>query len=272
MTITAHLTHNHQTGTLLDIEDLRPHPNAKAAVKAAGFRWSPTIGWYRPKSRNKNLTEHDAATIRTTLLAAGITINLDINNEPQDFTHALDAKTNQAATHRQQPSDLANGIALGQPVLVGHHSAPQHTRHLAKIRNELEKATETSTTATATRRRVAAATRTADTSHDGTFLVNRILEASRNNDHDTVTQIVQYMAKHGFTFVDPATLAPGQRWHVRRSYVEIVRVNTKTATVRAIYPNGDPVFPESITNRIDLRYFHYATSDREAARQLNANT
>jgi len=289
MIITATIGHSHLDGTLLHVEDLRPHPEARRAAKEAGFRWSANIGWYLPSSRDADLTVSKLAAITATLSFAGIEVEAEVDNQARSFEDKLDARTarstNRADTleakarrhqtvaesHTKRSSGMAAMIPMGQPILAGHHSAPAHKRHLAKIRNQLDKASKAGSVAKQTKRRAASGRHDASRDSDGTFLVNRILEAERNKDLGTVEEIVDYMHNLGFRFVDPATIEVGQRWHVRRSHVRVVKVNRKTVTVQAIHSNGELIFPPSITNRIDLRYFHTAPATTgDATRQMTS--
>ena len=272
--LNAALTHSHQQGTLLDICDLRPYPKIKDAVKAAGFQWSRNIGWYIPKSRDTTLTDSQLAHIVTNLANASIDITTTVDNTHRRIKDRLDDQAARSLEHAakldttaatfetsaRQPtsraSQLGSAIPSGQPTLEGHHSAPAHTRHIARIRQEMERAAEQARDA---KHNAHAARRTAKRLGDPVFIINRLLEAERNHDHTTVNELLDLLRQRRVSFVDPSTIEPGQRWHVRNNWVQVIRVNKKTATVFAIYANGDPVFHKSITNRVDLRYFHELT-------------
>jgi hypothetical protein len=51
---------------------------------------------------------------------------------------------NQSESLYTQSNEMASGIPLGQPILVGHHSEKGHRKHLEKIRNKTIKAFEAS--------------------------------------------------------------------------------------------------------------------------------
>ncbi len=270
----ATLTHDHQHGTLLEIRDLRPHPETRTAVKAAGFRWSRSIGWYRPRSRDTNITNSQLKHIVALLTSAGVDVDTTIDNNRRNIEDKLSGRAKRSTVRAEHLDEVAAGksttagptlrralelaslIPMGQPILAVHHSAPAHIRHIAKIRNEMDEATNATGKSKAIGRRGDVARRTASRIGDPTFLVNRILEAERNNDQKTVEEILGLLARKGVRFVDPRSIEAGQRWFVRGTWIQVVKVNTKTVTVRAIYPDGSLIFPESITNRIDLRYFH----------------
>src|SRR2546429_483989 len=77
--MTLSITHTHADGTVVH-GDPRPHHKI---LKNAGFRWSPNIGWYLPRSR---FTAADAITIGTVSEQLGkfFDIETEIEDGPID--------------------------------------------------------------------------------------------------------------------------------------------------------------------------------------------
>jgi hypothetical protein len=145
------ITHTHAGGTL--IEGTARGDGSAPAVKGAGFRWSRNIGaWYLPQSRDKLAKTWKINAAKSALESAGFTVTVEIDEtvrrdfadaETERYERAEDRADRMAgyADNAEARSDaayqrahqIADGIPMGQPILVGHHSERRHRRDLDRI-------------------------------------------------------------------------------------------------------------------------------------------
>lgn len=150
------ITHTPEGGTLL--HGTRKGDGAWEALKGAGWR---TRGWRyfrsmgqfgvhcsRDRAPNLGLIDATAEVLR----AAGFTVTVEVETGPrameeaeadragrmEDRAEALTAKAERKAEERDArwaaADRISDGIPMGQPVLVGHHSERRHRKDLERIR------------------------------------------------------------------------------------------------------------------------------------------
>lgn len=126
--------------------------DARAAAKAAGFRWSRNLGaWFLPRTWT-----HPTRTLRVRQLVASLpdgAVTVE-SSGPEVTTTAAEREAERIAraegrveryeeraekhtaesTRRAETARaIGDGIPFGQPVLVGHHSQRRHERALDRI-------------------------------------------------------------------------------------------------------------------------------------------
>lgn len=167
------ITHTSEDGTL--IAGTCKGDGSAEVLKVHGWRWNDQCGWYIRGSRGH---QPRRATIEGTvrgLQAAGFTVAVELDTTPQDPAEAERQRRERAAERAERLTDraeraerkaasreasaqrIADGIPLGQPILVGHHSEGRHRRDLARINGNHEKAYELRQKADGLRRAAAAA-------------------------------------------------------------------------------------------------------------------
>ncbi|WP_331721563.1 DUF3560 domain-containing protein [Streptomyces sp. NBC_00212] len=157
--MTIEITHSRREGTLIDgttkgskaVEILKSRHYPSGYTQPA--RWSRTLGsWYLPHSRDKKAPTGMLEALAERLRSAGFTVTLTIdNNDRRSFAEAEAERVEKAegrADRFAQYADnaatrsenawkrghqIADGIPLGQPVLVGHHSERRARRDQERI-------------------------------------------------------------------------------------------------------------------------------------------
>jgi hypothetical protein len=155
------ITHTREAGTLA--EGTAKGDGSAAPLKAAGFRWSRTLGsWYLPHSRDKAAKRWNIRRAEAGLTAAGFAVAVDIDDTTPGRTFAeaeadrmeraedradrygeRSARHGAAADARQaRASERLEHIPMGQPILVGHHSEKAHRRVLERHHADMRAAVE----------------------------------------------------------------------------------------------------------------------------------
>lgn len=243
--MTAHLTHTHEDGTLLDF-DLRDHDELRDALKSVGFRYSRNIGWYRSGSRDGDLTHGMLARITEAFTEHGIELVSDVDNTPRpaaerieaqrqrswDRADALAAKAEKQEAKGdelwQRSKQMGDMIPMGQPVLGGHHSEKRHRGHLAKMRNVSDRAMQATNEANETKHRADAAAKNAAQHDDPGFVQRRIADAKDDDTRAYWQGKLDALVTDGAKVWGPDDFAVGDRVNGQG---EIVRVNKKSITV-----------------------------------------
>lgn len=121
-------------------------------LKAHRWRWGRSIGaWYVPRSRdrvpNRALIDATAAALRDAGFGVEISIDTTVSDQSEAEERRLAREAARAEVmseragrrHREADSRaaaadaLSEGIPMGQPILVGHHSQRRHERTLERI-------------------------------------------------------------------------------------------------------------------------------------------
>jgi hypothetical protein len=146
-------------GTLLHID--RNDTEARAAAKAAGFKWSSNLGsWFLPRNWSEPTRRQKIAQLQGALghdnvhledAGRGVTTTAaereaDARARAADRATHMDAKAQRLATEADvrfgRAKAIGDMIPFGQPILVGHHSEARHRRDLAKIDTNMRKGIE----------------------------------------------------------------------------------------------------------------------------------
>jgi hypothetical protein len=142
-------------------------------LKVNNWRWSRHLqAWYIPRSRDQLAKTAIIEATRDALHAAGFEVTVDIDDsasrsvEDRESEHAARARDRsellqERAERRRVAADaswvasrrIADGIPLGQPILVGHHSERRHRRDLERTQNLTTKSVEESRAADKDQRR-----------------------------------------------------------------------------------------------------------------------
>ncbi|MDE2106884.1 MAG: DUF3560 domain-containing protein, partial [Patescibacteria group bacterium] len=114
-------------------------PDIYEKVKAAGFKWAPkqelfVAPMWTPQ--RADLLEELCGEIGDE--DASLADRAAIRSER--FEDYSDKRATEAARAQEQVEALTNGIPLGQPILIGHHSEKHARKHAEKIENGMRSA------------------------------------------------------------------------------------------------------------------------------------
>ncbi|MEV0283514.1 DUF3560 domain-containing protein [Kribbella sp. NPDC050820] len=174
MTKRIEIAHTQADGTLA--HGTRKGDGSRDIFKANNWRWSPHLeAWYLPRSRDQpaksaviNATEE---ALRDAGFDVAVTIDNTVSRPVQDREAERDARARRRAELLQTPAErrraaaeaasnasrrIADGIPLGQPILIGHHSERRHRRDLQRIQDLTRKSVEESRAADDAQRRAEA--------------------------------------------------------------------------------------------------------------------
>lgn len=146
--MTIEITHTRREGTL--IEGTSRNDGSKEVLRtrhyASGYttlaKWSRNLGcWYLPYSRDKRTSRPMLEALAERFRAEGFEVSVTIDETDrrtfaeaeQDRTEQAEARTERFGQYADNAStrskaawrrghDIADGIPMGQPILVGHHS------------------------------------------------------------------------------------------------------------------------------------------------------
>lgn len=223
MTLT--ITHSHEAGTL--IEGTAKGDGTAEALKANRWRWGRSIGaWYVPHSRDKNANQHRIDTTADALRDAGFTVEIYIDNFARPTADveadkaaradaradALAAKAdrkeaaaaNAEASHRAAVDRLPEG---GEPVKLGHHSAPRHLRAIDRAHNAMGRSVEANRAAEEAQRKAQTASAATGARYAPVTVANRIERLEAEGRKNTRSQ-TGYTSHQGTPYehqVPPAT-------------------------------------------------------------------
>ncbi len=162
------ITHSRADGTLVESDERIPQAAVEILQAWPGnFRWFPSVRQYGVRStRDKAAATWKLERVAENLRAAGFEVSIEITEDERRPFAAIEAERNERAAERAEyrteladkreaeaeaayeASDRAvEGIPMGQPVLVGHHSQRRHEKALERSRNQLSKSVELSKTA-----------------------------------------------------------------------------------------------------------------------------
>lgn len=148
------ITHSHAEGTL--IEGTAKGDGTNEILKANRWRYSRAVGWYIPRSRDR---QPNARTINATAAAlreAGHEVTTQIDNTPRDAATVEAERLAHEEARAERTADRATNAAAraeaaqarfdrdraalpwgGQPILVGHHSERPHRNAIARADRSL---------------------------------------------------------------------------------------------------------------------------------------
>jgi hypothetical protein len=227
------ITHTHESGTLLS-GSVRGDGTAQILRQAGSWRWSRNVGWYISRSRDRNANPVLIERTRAALVAAGFTVNVDVDDtfrsaaqveadkarRAEDRADALANKAQRKATdaaqayaaHERACEHLPPG---GEPIHVGHHSERRHRNAIDKAWSSLGKAVNAGEEAERVEARADAAAKANARRHNPVTVKNRIdkLQAEQRADQraiDGYRRVVARSATHEW-----ADESPPARGHYR---------------------------------------------------------
>jgi hypothetical protein len=173
---------------------------AQASYKIRGWKWFRSLGMFgvsysRDKAPQLGLIDRTAEILRE----AGHTVTIEVDTAPRameeaeadraehmdERAYALNAKAgrkNAAADARHAAAQhIADGIPMGQPILVGHHSEKRHRADMRRIDSGMRAAIALEAEATTAAGRAASAEKHMQHREDPRRVARRIetLEAER---------------------------------------------------------------------------------------------
>ncbi|NQX29819.1 DUF3560 domain-containing protein [Microbacteriaceae bacterium VKM Ac-2854] len=142
---TLTVTHRAADGTLID--GTTKHDGTAPILRSHGWKYSPTCGWYIPRSRDTLPNRTTIAATAEALRTAGHRVDLDLDARTRpaaeveaDRTQRMQLRT-QRLTARAARLDAAADAAharadvahaklppAGEPIHIGHHSENRHRR------------------------------------------------------------------------------------------------------------------------------------------------
>lgn len=152
------ITHTREAGTL--IEGTAKGDGSNAVLKAAGWRWSRSLGtWYVPHTRDRAARRHLINDTAEQLREAGFAVEIEINDVARpaaavehDKAHrageraealAARAERRESAAERAQQLARAADARLpegGEPIKIGHHSEGRHRNAIARANRATRRA------------------------------------------------------------------------------------------------------------------------------------
>lgn len=146
----AHPTVEHSPDGTLVHDTVRGDREVNTALKANGFRWSRNLeAWYLPRTWKEQTRWARVERLREQL---GDRIHVQRTDTPRRsaadrelekreraemrsvrLDERADRAEDRAGSAAERADQISDGIPLGQPVLVGHHSQRRHERDLERI-------------------------------------------------------------------------------------------------------------------------------------------
>ena len=186
------LVHTHAGGTMA--EGTSRGDGSGEILKAQRWRWSRDLGaWYIRYSRDRLAKRWELNAAKEALEAAGFAVEIVIDEDdrrPVEEREAERAGRAEARAERLQDraarlrgaaasADVASrrisdGIPMGQPILVGHHSEPRHRRDIARMHSLDQKSLESSRAADLAEARAEIAAASTDARNSPVTVGNRI--------------------------------------------------------------------------------------------------
>lgn len=156
------IIHTHAEGTIAT--GTRKGDGSVEILKANDWRWSRRLGaWSIPRSRDQLAKTPIIRATEKALSAKGFEVSVTIDDTITRSVEAREADRSSRAQQRAQllqdradrrraAADVAaeaswrisDGIPLGQPILVGHHSERRHRRDLERIQDLASRSVEDS--------------------------------------------------------------------------------------------------------------------------------
>jgi Domain of unknown function (DUF3560) len=151
------ISHTNTEGTL--VHGTSKGDGSNTALKAARLKWSRNLGaWFMPQSRGRAAKRGRIAALASSLETAGFTVTVDIKTyDAGEAFAALQSAGEERADALAETADrerarsdgsyaashkAIEGIPVGQPVLVGHHSEGRHRRDLARSDSHMRQSIE----------------------------------------------------------------------------------------------------------------------------------
>lgn len=148
------ITHSHAEGTL--IEGTAKGDGTNEFLKANRWRYSRAVGWYIPRSRDRQPNTRTISATAAALREAGHEVATQIDKTPRDAatveaerlaheearadrtaTRATNAAARAEAAQSRVTSALDALPDNGQPILVGHYSERRHRNAIARADRSL---------------------------------------------------------------------------------------------------------------------------------------
>lgn len=157
------ITHNYEQGTLLGgttPADGRKGTDSRAVLDTYLWRYSRGLGWYQRGSRDKPARRERIERTAEALRRLGYEVTVSVDDTPRDMAEAeadraqrmedrADAIERKAQRRAQESkereakaSQTLDGIPLGQPLLIGHHSYAADKRRRERAWANMDKAVQ----------------------------------------------------------------------------------------------------------------------------------
>ncbi|MFD7161568.1 DUF3560 domain-containing protein [Kribbella sp. NPDC059898] len=276
------LTHSHAEGTLA--EGTTRGDGSAEVFKAQRWRWSRLLGmWHVPRSRDRLAKLWEINAAKQALEAAGFVVEVDVDEQSPrsveqreaDLAESAEARAARlqnraqrqraAADSAAEASDrISDGIPMGQPILVGHHSEPRHRRDLGRMHRLDAKAAELSRSATESQRRADTAAASTEARYSPVRVGNKI-ETLNTELRRVARELAGYTHKAGpYTEVHPpASGLHAERLRISQADMEAQLVYWEKVRADQI-SEGLDVFSAQTINKGD--YVRVSGSWRKVAR------
>lgn len=190
------IIHSHAEGTL--IEGTAKGDGTNEILKANRWRYSRAVGWYIPRSRDRQPNTRTINATAAALREAGHEVTTQIDNTPRDaatveaerLAHeearaertaekAVNAAARAEAAQARFDRDRAALPWGGQPILVGHHSEGRHRNAIARADRSLGAAVQADRDAQAAARTAENAAQATDRRYEPKAVVVKIDNLSK---------------------------------------------------------------------------------------------
>ncbi|WP_432008803.1 DUF3560 domain-containing protein [Streptomyces bacillaris] len=245
------------------------------------FKWSRHLGcWYLPHSRDKQADRYSIDLLAKRLRGADFEVTVTVNEEVRrSFTEAEADRTERAEARAERfegyadnaatssntahaaAKQIADGIPLGQPIIVGHHSEGRARRDAARIDTNMRRSISDAKRADYWQNRAEAAGRYEQHRNDPQRTLRRLeklraelrqqerhhatavekgwdsAERHANNVLDLKDeiahweQVIEEAKARGVKLWEPGDFVRGDFAFVLGSWYEVARVNPKTLSI-----------------------------------------
>jgi hypothetical protein len=263
------LSHSFADGTL--VTGTSRGDAATEVLRAHRLRWSRHLdAWHVPRSRDRPSRGLDQ--LAAALRAAGVHVELNIDDTPtlvadreasrseradqraQRLTAKAERLEGQAAAQRATFDQIHEAIPLGQPILIGHHSARRHRRDLDRADSAIGRMVEAQRGAAAAQRGAEIAAAEDEHRRDPRFVARRVDDkerelraAQRGRDQERVDEAQaqldywralrdEQLAAGQIKAWARADIEVGDLVKLRGSWYEVARTNPKTVAVYTVMP------------------------------------
>jgi hypothetical protein len=146
-----------------------------ALFDAGARRWRGLFSFFEdPTAALLRIVRHDESQTYGERVEAKNERSLERAEQLEGFADKNDERSR---ARYEASSAIADGIPLGQPILVGHHSERRHRRDLERIHGHMRASVEHANTAKDQRLRADGAQRRVDAQESKAFMMRRIQEA-----------------------------------------------------------------------------------------------
>lgn len=193
-TVTQSVHIDHDGDSTLASGTSRSDTATNEALKAAGFRWSRRLeAWYLPRTWREATRWHRISELVRNLGEDAVSISADRATQmtpaeheqhvreraaerAERMNHRAAQRTAEAEQQFARADQISDGIPMGQPILVGHHSQRRHERDLERMWTATRKGLDADAEARSAAAAAIRAEKTADGESDSQVTIGNRVE------------------------------------------------------------------------------------------------